>query len=240
MYRGGFRHRLRLAAGIAPRYARGVGMFAMILGYQVPDFPGSQWVSPLLGTVMYLWGGRPFLTGAISEIRSRTPGMMLLIGLVMALSLVGLAVGWPLMAPTISAEGTDSWEALSRSFSYVFQRPWHYLWYGLVAVAYGAVVIFFIGFMGSFIVYLSKWGVSKTPWIETAGREPSFLFIYSPTSFGWRDLLLANAQYEGRGGGQGRVLAAQHRAAAAPAGARGRRGRTARAEAHAQRERPTG
>jgi P-type Cu2+ transporter len=57
------------------------GMFAMILGYTVPDFPGSQWVSPVLGTVMYLWGGRPFLTGAISEIRSRTPGMMLLIGL---------------------------------------------------------------------------------------------------------------------------------------------------------------
>jgi Cu2+-exporting ATPase len=57
------------------------GMFAMILGYAVPDFPGSQWVSPLLGTVMYLWGGRPFLTGAISEIRSRAPGMMLLIGL---------------------------------------------------------------------------------------------------------------------------------------------------------------
>ena len=57
------------------------GMFAMILGYTVPDFPGSRWVSPVLGTVMYLWGGRPFLTGAISEIRSRTPGMMLLIGL---------------------------------------------------------------------------------------------------------------------------------------------------------------
>src|SRR3981189_1117469 len=57
------------------------GMFAMILGYTMPDFPASQWVSPVLGTVMYLWGGRPFLTGAISEIRSRTPGMMLLIGL---------------------------------------------------------------------------------------------------------------------------------------------------------------
>jgi Cu2+-exporting ATPase len=62
------------------------GMFAMILGYTVPDFPGSQWVSPVLGTVMYLWGGRPFLTGAISEIRSRTPGMMLLIGLAISVA----------------------------------------------------------------------------------------------------------------------------------------------------------
>ncbi|MFA5710140.1 copper-translocating P-type ATPase [Mycolicibacterium sp.] len=57
------------------------GMFAMILGYQLPDFPGARWVAPVLGTVMYVWGGRPFLTGAVSEIRSRAPGMMLLIGL---------------------------------------------------------------------------------------------------------------------------------------------------------------
>ncbi len=64
------------------------GMFAMILGYTVPDFPGARWVSPVLGTVMYLWGGRPFLTGAISEIRSRAPGMMLLIGLAITVAFV--------------------------------------------------------------------------------------------------------------------------------------------------------
>lgn len=56
-------------------------MFATLLGYDLPDFPGARWISPILGTVMYLWGGRPFLTGAVSEIRSRAPGMMLLIGL---------------------------------------------------------------------------------------------------------------------------------------------------------------
>ena len=117
--------------------------------------------------------------------------VMLLIGLVMALSLVGLAVGWPLMAPTISAEGTDSWEALSRSFSYVFQRPWHYLWYSAVALAYGAVVIFFVGFMGSFTVYLSKWSISQTTFVHS--REPSYLFVYAPESFDWRNLLLQGA-----------------------------------------------
>src|SRR4051794_37738902 len=63
-------------------------MFAMILGYTVPDFQGSQSVSAVLGTVMYVWGGRPFLTGAISEIRSRAPGMMLLIGLAITVAFV--------------------------------------------------------------------------------------------------------------------------------------------------------
>jgi Cu2+-exporting ATPase len=64
------------------------GMFAMILGYTLPDVPGARWVSPVLGTVMYLWGGRPFLTGAITEIRSRTPGMMLLIGLAISVAFI--------------------------------------------------------------------------------------------------------------------------------------------------------
>ncbi len=53
----------------------------MLLGYHLPDAGWVAWISPLLGTVMYVWGGRPFLTGAVSEIRSRKPGMMLLIAL---------------------------------------------------------------------------------------------------------------------------------------------------------------
>jgi Cu2+-exporting ATPase len=56
-------------------------MFAMLLGYSLPEFPGVNLIAPVIGTVMYFWGGWPFLTGAISELRSRTPGMMLLIGL---------------------------------------------------------------------------------------------------------------------------------------------------------------
>ncbi|KQO09896.1 ATPase [Agreia sp. Leaf244] len=56
-------------------------MFAMILGYTLPDAAWVGWVSPVLGTVMYVWGGRPFLTGAVSELRALKPGMMLLIAL---------------------------------------------------------------------------------------------------------------------------------------------------------------
>jgi len=38
--------------------------------------------------VIYFWGGSPFLTGAISEVRSRKPGMMLLIGLAITVAFV--------------------------------------------------------------------------------------------------------------------------------------------------------
>ncbi|MGV8897106.1 MAG: heavy metal translocating P-type ATPase [Rhodoglobus sp.] len=56
-------------------------MMAMILNYQLPALPFIAWISPVLGTVMYVWGGRPFLTGAVSELKARKPGMMLLISL---------------------------------------------------------------------------------------------------------------------------------------------------------------
>ncbi len=85
------------------------GMFAMIAGYSLPDVPGLTWVPPVLGTVMYLWGGRPFLTGAVSEIRSRTPGMMLLIGLAITVAFVsswGASLG-------VLDHGLDFWWELA-------------------------------------------------------------------------------------------------------------------------------
>ncbi|MFL6220024.1 MAG: heavy metal translocating P-type ATPase, partial [Actinomycetes bacterium] len=42
---------------------------------------GSRWVAPVLGTAVFVYGGRPFLEGGLAELRSRQPGMMLLISL---------------------------------------------------------------------------------------------------------------------------------------------------------------
>ncbi|MBW0106879.1 copper-translocating P-type ATPase [Pseudonocardia sp. KRD291] len=61
-------------------------MVGSLLGYTPP--PWSTWVPPLLGTVVFAWGGAPFLTGALSEIRARRPGMMLLIGLAISVAFV--------------------------------------------------------------------------------------------------------------------------------------------------------
>jgi P-type Cu2+ transporter len=83
-----FRHMFWVMLVLAVPTVAASPMFAMIVGYTVPDFPGAQWVSPVLGTVMYAWGGRPFLTGAVSEIRSRAPGMMLLIGLAITVAFI--------------------------------------------------------------------------------------------------------------------------------------------------------
>ena len=62
--------------------------FSMLIGYEVPTEGVLAWVPPVLGTVMYVWGGSPFLAGAATEICSRRPGMMLLIGLAITVAFV--------------------------------------------------------------------------------------------------------------------------------------------------------
>ena len=78
------------------------------LGYTAPAFPGSGLLAPLLGTAIFAYGGHPFLTGAVSELRARQPGMMLLVAtaisvafatsLATSLGLFGLEFWWELAA----------------------------------------------------------------------------------------------------------------------------------------------
>src|SRR4051794_37224857 len=49
-------------------------------GYQL-EFAGIKWVGPVFGSVIFFWGGWPFLSGARRELRDRRPGMMLLIAM---------------------------------------------------------------------------------------------------------------------------------------------------------------
>ena len=77
-------------------------MFATLLGYQLPDAVFVNFVSPVLGTVMFAWGGWPFLDGARAEISARKPGMMLLISLAISvayLASVGASLG--LLSPDL-------------------------------------------------------------------------------------------------------------------------------------------
>jgi Cu2+-exporting ATPase len=65
-------------------------------GYSI-DGAWADWVAPVLGTVIYLWGGQPFLKGAVAEVRNRQPGMMLLIALAITVAYVSslaASIGW--------------------------------------------------------------------------------------------------------------------------------------------------
>ena len=58
------------------------------LGYEAVRFPGSEWVNPVLGTILFLYGGLVFLQGARHELAARRPGMMTLISLAIVVAYV--------------------------------------------------------------------------------------------------------------------------------------------------------
>ncbi len=86
--------------------------------------------------------------------------LVLLGGFLMALLLTGLLFGWPLMWGTISSEGSDAFDALSRSYAYTYQRPLHYLFYALLAVTFGAVGWLVVYLFSEAVIHLCYWGVS--------------------------------------------------------------------------------
>ena len=104
-----------------------------------------QW----LGGIGLLWGGAAWV-------------LVLLIGSLAIVLALGLLFGWPLMWPTISSEGTDAFDALSRSYAYTFQRPLHYLFYAVVAGAIGGLTwLLALGF-GEAVIELGYWSLSWT------------------------------------------------------------------------------
>ncbi|CAN5569068.1 hypothetical protein BH18ACT1_BH18ACT1_06710 [soil metagenome] len=56
-------------------------MWMSLTDLDPPGFSGDRWVAPVLGTLVFAWGGPVFLTSGWTELRSRRPGMMLLISM---------------------------------------------------------------------------------------------------------------------------------------------------------------
>ncbi|HEU4829711.1 MAG TPA: heavy metal translocating P-type ATPase [Gemmatimonadales bacterium] len=93
-------------------------MLPRLLGYTPPVVPGSHWIAPVLGTAVFLYGGWPFVVGAVRELRSRLPGMMTLIALA-----ISVAFGFS-AAVTLGYEGTPLWEELATLVTIMLLGHW--------------------------------------------------------------------------------------------------------------------
>ncbi len=62
-------------------------MIQQWLGIKV-DFKGSQYVLFVLSTIVFVYGGMPFLKGLVSEVKNKKPGMMTLIGFAISVAYI--------------------------------------------------------------------------------------------------------------------------------------------------------
>lgn len=85
--------------------------------------------------------------------------VILLLAFFNALLLIGLFFGFPLMFAAVSTEGSDAFDAVSRAYSYVYQRPLHYLFYLAISLFLGFVAwIFFSIFVDTTIILTVYFG----------------------------------------------------------------------------------
>jgi P-type Cu2+ transporter len=93
-------------------------MLQRAFGYTPPAIPGARWIPAVFGTAVFLYGGWPFIQGAIQELRARLPGMMTLIALAISVAFVfsaGVSLGYP---------GMPLWEELATLVTIMLLGHW--------------------------------------------------------------------------------------------------------------------
>ena len=154
----------RIGLGSAARFA--LGKAASLIGAPL---------TPMLAVAMMAGGCALFglatrIPANIGATLAAVLGFVpLLMGVAMALILVGLALGWPLMVATVAAEGEDAPDALSRSYSYVNQRLARYASHVVLALAIGSVGLIAATAFARIVLGLTDWGVS----LGAPGGPPS-------------------------------------------------------------------
>lgn len=93
-------------------------MLMSLTGWHAPRFPGSQWIPPVFGTAVFLYGGIVFLRGAVQELKDRLPGMMTLISLAITVAFVFSA------AVTLGFPGMPLWEELATLVTIMVLGHW--------------------------------------------------------------------------------------------------------------------
>ncbi len=121
-------------------------------------------------------------------------------GLLIAFLLVGLGGGGALMYPTIAVESSDSFDAIGRSYSYVYGRPWRAAFYSLIATVYGVICYLFVRFCAYLTLAATHWFVGAGVWGggQTLSPTADKLDVLWPApTF---DNLMANAPSAAMGG----------------------------------------
>lgn len=93
-------------------------LLSRLIGYTPPHFPGSEWIAPIFGTAVFIYGGRVFLQGAGRELKDRQPGMMTLISLAIVVAFVFSA------AVTLGFPGMPLWEELATLVTVMLLGHW--------------------------------------------------------------------------------------------------------------------
>ena len=125
--------------------------------------------------------------------------LVLIGGALIAVILIGTVAGFNLMFPAIAYDGSDCFDAISRSFSYIYSKPWWMGFYTAIAAVYGAICYTFVRFFVFLLLRCAHQFLQFGVWVENSSKEanklsaiwpvPSFvsLFDSSTATINWSE-----------------------------------------------------
>lgn len=153
---------LRIARGESPGFAELLRFVRQRWGTGLACTLGG-WVALLIcsaicGGIGYAvwWLGHHFLPLWLVWPLSFLPAGVLIVAIIL------VAIGWPLMLACIVIDSQDGYGAVGATGSYIFRRPFHLLWYILVAGAVGAAFALLIEVLIEGMVFQLLWSVGRS------------------------------------------------------------------------------
>jgi len=181
------------------------------LRYSVKKFT-SFFAAPLVpvGIIIFI-GLFVFVLGLICNIPGAGELIMavfmflaLIAGALIAVVLIGAVAGFNLMFPAVAYDGSDCFDAISRSFSYVFSRPWQMGFYTAIAAIYGAICYTFVRLFAFLLLWVTHRFLQLGIWVDNSSKavnkliaiwpEPRFIKLVTPSNVAagnWSESLAA-------------------------------------------------
>jgi len=118
-------------------------------------------------------------------------------GFLIAVILVGAVAGFNLMFPAVAYDGSDCFDAISRSFSYIYARPWRMGFYTAVAAVYGSICYSFVRVFALLTLWITHWLLQISLWAENGSGQVNKLAAIWPkpevrTLFEFKRVLATN------------------------------------------------
>jgi hypothetical protein len=101
-------------------------------------------------------------------------------GFLIAVILVGAVAGFNLMFPAVAYDGSDCFDAISRSFSYLYARPWRMGFYTAIAAVYGSICYTFVRLFAFLTLWITYWLLRVSLWAANGSGDVNKLVAIWP------------------------------------------------------------
>jgi hypothetical protein len=122
--------------------------------------------------------------------------LALIAGALITVVLIGMFAGFNLMFPAIAYDGSDCFDSISRSFSYVYAKPWRMGFYTTIAAVYGAISYTFVRFFAFILLSVTHLFLELGVWMENSKDVSKLIAIWPKLKFtkliSYKDVVTTN------------------------------------------------